>query len=398
VVAGAEWRSETVRYDQPNSSGAPGSVVVNGDRNVTAFFGELRVPLVDAAMQVPAINDLSFTLAARHDSYSDFGHTFNPQYGLLWKPSANVTLRASYGTSFRAPSQFDLYLPTTVISYAIPDPLRKGQQTPVTIAAGGNPNIKPTVARSATAGIVVRPSSVPNFELSTSYWRIEMEKLVTIPPLFLLAATEPDDSGRVVRAERTAEDVAAGFPGVLTHLDVSRVNAGSLNTSGVDFSATYSFDTPYGRFAPSLFATWVSKYETVIFPGEQPVERVSVANSDIGTIPRWRIVASLEWSLRDLNLSVTARHTPHYWDANTLGQVIDRHVGSQTLVDAQASFELGSIFGEHSTWSGVKLTAGVSNLFDKEPEFAEVGREQGYDPSQGDLRQRFGYIRLSKRF
>lgn len=399
VVAGGEWRSEGVRYDQPNSSGAPGSIVVNGDRNVTAFFGELRIPLVDPAMQVTAINALSFTLAARNDGYSDFGDTFNPQYGLLWKPLSDVALRASYGTSFRAPSQFDLYLPrTTYFSLAISDPLRNGQTAIITLDAGGNPNVRPTVARSASAGIVMTPHAVPQLEISASYWRIDMEKLVAIPPMLLLAATDPDGSDRVVRAERTAEDIAAGLPGVLTYLDISRMNTGSLKTSGVDFAAAYAFDTSHGRFAPSLSATWVNQYETVTFPGEPSVERVGVANYASGTIPRWRMVGSLEWSLRGLSLSTTVRHTPHYWDTNAFGQVIDRHVSSQTLVDAQASVELGSVLGESSAWSGTKLTAGISNLFDKEPGFAEAGGAEGYDSSQGDLRQRFGYLRLSKRF
>ena len=76
----------------------------------------------------------------------------------------------------------------------------------------------------------------------------------------------------------------------------------------------------------------------------------------------------------------------------------DRRVSSQTLVDAQASVELGSVLGESSALSGTKLTAGISNLFDKEPGFAEAGYAEGYDPTQGDLRQRFGYLRLSKRF
>jgi outer membrane receptor protein involved in Fe transport len=97
-------------------------------------------------------------------------------------------------------------------------------------------------------------------------------------------------------------------------------------------------------------------------------------------------------------LSTTLRHTPHYWDTNEFGQVINRRVRSQTLVDAQASLELDSVFGQYSGWSGVKITTGVANLFDQEPNFAEVGRELGYDPTQGDLRQRFGYIKLSKRF
>jgi hypothetical protein len=47
---------------------------------------------------------------------------------------------------------------------------------------------------------------------------------------------------------------------------------------------------------------------------------------------------------------------------------------------------------------GLSLQAGVVNLLDEEPPFAEISAPLGYDVTQGDLRQRFGYINLSKRF
>jgi outer membrane receptor protein involved in Fe transport len=180
-------------------------------------------------------------------------------------------------------------------------------------------------------------------------------------------------------------------------LDLSRTNSGSLKTSGVDFAADYSLDTPFGRFASSVSATWVKDHETVFFPGQRTAERVGVADR-AGTIPRWRTTASLGWSLRGLQLTTTVRHTPHYWDTNELGQVITRRVRSQTLIDAQASLELGAVLGDHSDWSGLTATIGVINLFDQEPGFSEMSWDLGYDPAQGDLRQRFGYIKLTKHF
>ena len=62
-------------------------------------------------MQLPALRELSLTLAGRFDRYSDFGDIFNPQYGLVWKPLREVVVRATYGRSFRPPSLYDLYLP-----------------------------------------------------------------------------------------------------------------------------------------------------------------------------------------------------------------------------------------------------------------------------------------------
>lgn len=397
IVAGGEWRAESTRYDRPNAFGVPGSTLVNGERDIAAVFTELRLPLVAHAMHIPAIDDLSFTLAARYDRYGDFGGAFNPQFGLLWQPTPDLMFRASYGTSFEAPSAFDLFFPRTTTSIQISDPLRNGQTARPTVVTGGNHNLDPSTARSATAGILMTPAALPSLHAAVSYWQISIEQLVNIPPALLLAATDPEDSERIVRAERTAADIAAGLPGVLTYLDLTRMNIGSLRTSGVDLALDYSFDTFVGRFVPSVSASWTNEYETILFPGERPVERVGVANFN-GTIPRWRIAASLEWSRRDLSLSTTVRHTPHYWDTNEFGQVIDRRVQSQTLLDAQASFKFDTVFGTHPSWSGLKVTVGVSNLFDREPSFAQVLGAWGHDPSQGDLRQRFSYIKLTQSF
>ena len=56
------------------------------------------------------------------------------------------------------------------------------------------------------------------------------------------------------------------------------------------------------------------------------------------------------------------------------------------------------MIGAESAWQGFELRAGALNLLNEEPSFAEAGLLTGYDPSQGDLRQRFVYLKLSKRF
>jgi iron complex outermembrane recepter protein len=73
-------------------------------------------------------------------------------------------------------------------------------------------------------------------------------------------------------------------------------------------------------------------------------------------------------------------------------------VSSQLIVDVQASLLLDPYLKSDSPWTGFRISAGVTNLFDKRAAFAEVGIDQGYDTSQGDLKGRFGYVRLTKAF
>jgi hypothetical protein len=68
------------------------------------------------------------------------------------------------------------------------------------------------------------------------------------------------------------------------------------------------------------------------------------------------------------------------------------------LFDLQASLQLGKFAPQESAWSGFEIRVGALNLFNSQPPFAEVGWDAGYDFSQANLRQRFWYVKLAKKF
>jgi hypothetical protein len=180
-------------------------------------------------------------------------------------------------------------------------------------------------------------------------------------------------------------------------IDVTRMNYGALSTSGIDVSASMGFDTSIGRFMPQLSATWVHDFTTTDLTDGPDVDRVGVANVQ-GSVARWRAVAGLAWSRQALSISANARYVPSYDDVDAVGHRTGRSVASQLLIDTQVAFDLTKIGGEGSMWQGFELRAGAFNLPNDEPPFAEVGSLAGYDASQGDLRQRFWYLKLSKTF
>jgi iron complex outermembrane recepter protein len=381
VVGGMEVRSEEITFDSLTAG-----ISINPERESSALYAETRVPLMSA---------LQLTLAGRYDDYDDFGSTFNPQFGLAWTPIPQLLLRLSHGTSFRAPSLFELYAPVTVTNEPILDPSRGNEFVVIESRGGGNPALRPEESDSTTFGLVFAPADDHGLRIEASYWRISQDVRVQRLDPNLVLANEEFFSDRVHRAAPTTDDIAAGLPGQLLSLDWTSVNSGSLDTRGLDAQLSLPLETNIGRWTASVAATWVDEYRVADFPTTPPVERVNVASSQ-GTIPRWRASATLDWNYGPAAITTIVRYIGPYRD--TLFDVrTDRTVGAQTLVDLQGSLALS---GAGDSWplSGLTIRLGVINLFDSDPHFSEVGFNTGYDPSLADVRQRFGYISLSKSF
>lgn len=388
TAIGAEWRKEEILQR------STGFAVAN-ERTVRAAFAELRVPIVAAAMDVAGVDALSLNLAVRQDHYSDFGDTTNPQYGLLWQVTPALLVRGTYSTGFRAPSLFELYAPVSRrVGNQVVDTRRNNEVVSVAALAGGNPNLDPITAESFSAGVVLTPAFAKGLRIASSYWRIQMQDRVATFLPTLVVANESLFPSRIVRNPPSPADTAQGLPGTIESVDSTRVNFGLLNTQGIDFDATYPIGSGFGDFSPRLAATWVQQYDSVQVPGGASVNRVALGNS-AGTVPRWRGVASLGWSQRMFSASITARYVHGYAEASLFDTPTGKHVASQTLFDVQGAIDFATA---PSTWlQGLQLSAGVLNAFDAAPRFTAT-TVAGYDPSQGDLRQRFGYISLTKSF
>jgi iron complex outermembrane receptor protein len=377
MILGTEWRKEAVKFD---------SLFGAFEREVAGGFAEVEVPL---------LRELTLTLAGRFDRYTDFGRIFSPQYGLVWRPFRDVAVRATYGRSFRAPSLYELYLPDLSATTQIVDP-RRNESYGALQLAGGTPDLEATRGESFAAGIEFTPEAVSKLKLSATYWHVVMDDRVTaLNPLFAVRH-ESVFADRVLRAEPTAADLAAGRPGRIVQIDSSRLNLGRLETSGIDAGANYQFDVAGNDFTADLKATWIDKYESLDLPGEQAVDRVNVANS-LGTIAKWRAITSLYWHRGPLNATAYVRYIPSYDDTRD-GVRNGRTIPSQTFFDLQMSLDFGKLMGDSRLLRGVEFSAGALNLFNELPHYAEVNGVQGYDTSQGDLKGRFWYLRLGKTF
>lgn len=387
LTIGGEWRTEEWRNDLLPSS---------PQRDIGAAFAETRIPLVRSTMAVPGVESLSFSLGLRGEEYSDLGSRVTPQYGILWSPVPGATLRGSYSDLQRAPSLDDVYGSRVSAPVTLQDPRRGGEASTFTFLGGGNRELDMSSGGSWTIGLELAPSATPDLRFSASYWHTTIEDQVATLPILTLLANEHAFSDRVVRAEPTAQDIAAGLPGKLYSVNLIPRNSSILEASGADARLSFTLETRFGSFSPAVAAAWYEHFALSLGRALPPERRVGIA-SEFGTIPRWRANASLGWSRGALSLFTIANVTAAYADAS-LGVQTGRNIDEQVQLDVQAALRLDPFVAQDSLLKRVKLTAGVANLLSAEQQFSTIALgTAGFDPSQAALlRQRFWYVRLAK--
>ena len=118
--------------------------------------------------QLRLFRRLDLTANLRHESPRDFSDTTTWRVGgVLALPEAALSLHAAYGTSFRAPTLFDLF---GVGSFGF----------------RGNPNLRPERGRGGEAGVTVALGALglPAGQLSATYFRTRITDLIADDPTF----------------------------------------------------------------------------------------------------------------------------------------------------------------------------------------------------------------------
>lgn len=353
-----------------------------GERDVDAFFGELRVPLYDRGDDVGFLQSAEISGAVRNEHYSDFGSaTVWQTLGRIGFWGDAVIVRASYSESFRAPSVAELTAPQTTLFYPsgfLYDPVQACYCENYQME-GGNLDLDPELGETINFGIVIRPPTAPGLHLSLDYWALEISDIIRTPDAqSLLNGTEA--AGSVTRDPLTS----------VPTLDLRWNNGGVREVSGFDIGVVYDFaENALGEFSAYLNATYITKFEED--NGSGAIEYLDEYTSAFGAVPELRLAAGLNWSRGPIDAAFGVNFTDGFRDYVSAPIVIDRRADSQVTVDVQAGYEFGP--DEQSA----RLYLGVQNLFDEGPPFvAESG--DGWDRTFGDLRGRYVYIGARKRF
>jgi iron complex outermembrane receptor protein len=309
-------------------------------RAVKAVGAEVHAPLVGGAAGENRGPRLALEAAARLEDFSgSFNSGVKPSVGVVTRPLPDLTLRASNAWTFRAPTLPQLFSPQSDTYYnTVPDLRRPaaltrddydGPNVPRLVRQGGNPKLAPETGRALQAGAVWSPRQIRGLTLEATWFRYELEDLISgVGPTYVLE-NELGGLGSLVHREPGTENVVnrtaspipvvtgpAGqttavapgqsitVPGRLRRIDIFTVNLSRRFLSGWDFAARQTGEFAFGRVTAAGSASYLDRAASAY-------DRLSPFYEAAGTSgsPRWRGQASLDWARRAWTAGATLAYT-----------------------------------------------------------------------------------------
>lgn len=366
-------------------------------RGINSIFGELFIPLIGPDNAGPLAQELNFSAAVRYDDYEDIGSTTNPKFGLTWRLVDALTLRGSWGTSFRAPSLADTGNPFNTLSNFVDPSLPSGFRR-VLFLRGGNPDLQPETATTWSVGADLEPLSVPGLRLSATYYNVNYENRIATPGNDPLALVRPELAG-LVTLYPSAEAVTAiynapGFAGVpedpasvLAIVDGRKLNLGTVKTDGLEFIGDYQRDTSWGSWQAGFNAAYILNFERAITPQAPLVDIVNTINNPLQFIVRAHVGATVG----GFSARIYANHTGGY-DNDSVDPVQD--VPSHTEFDLALRYTVDAPL---SLMRAVTFTLDVEDVFDNDPPYVRNGN-LAFDPNAHDALGRTVLIGVRTQF
>ena len=412
-------------------------------QSTDSVYVEAQVPLVAEKNAIPGIRSLDVQLAGRSERYTVNAGTpyeyispayyqasnptqglhtkieytsTNPTIGLKYRPIQDLTFRVSYARAFLPPTAQQL-LPNPTLSsyggYLITDP-QNGQTYGVHEIAGGNPNLKPQIAKDWDFGLILEPQALlTGLRMDLEYYRITQPDYITQP--------QPQQvvSNRAY-ASRVTRDPATGL---ITVVNVSYLNAEEYRTSGWDLTMDYRKSTDFGTFNLHGLGTLVEHDQRQYTIGGRFADYVGFPGE--GGEARIKANATFSWEYRRWTLGWTTTYFGSYlqvYGSPGSPYAIQSGQPYTFYTDAQGGYKIPSqvyhdIFVSYvfdktahasestlagKALSGLAIQFRVKNVFNTLPPFdAYYGPASGggnfYSP-YGDPRLRDYRISVSKSF
>jgi len=356
-----------------NRAGSTASAFIDASQDSYYAFGELSVP-VFGPDQLPALGHrLDLSMAARYERYPNVDSVVTPKLGLIYAPSLDVSIKGSWGRSFRTPTLYEQNRPATTSLYAIPA-LGGSPGTGATAiyVAGGSADLRPERSTNWSATLDLHPRWLAGVKLELSYFALRYRDRIVTPITYISQALSNPDYAQYVTANPSAADQAAAVAkgiaftnyaggaynpaNVVALVDNSNVNAGNQTVHGVDILASYERKALGGALRAVVNASYIKSRQQI--SSAQPT---TVMAGTIFNPPHWRARSELGWSNEIVSLvgAVT-----YIGGVNDTRSALSPRIDGMAPVDFTARYHLGRGMG---ALSGIDIIASIQNALNDKP-------------------------------
>lgn len=415
LAIGGEYRQdrnvdgETTLYTSTLTPTAAAPTPLPGARTIKAAYAELLVPVFGDDVTIPGFRRLDISAAVRAEQYSDFGSTQNPKIGVAWESLPGLTLRGTYGTSFRAPLFTELRQdPSSIGYFAFPvtDPQSPTGTSNLLVIRGNDPNLRPERATSWTLGADFKPRFLPGFRAGVTWFKVDYRDRIASPAPnlanFLLNRNvynpilTPNPS-----AARIAEVYASpyyldlfGIPQTATFVaeaDARLQNLSVVKQSGLDFDLGYEFDLAGGRAEIGAAGTYIFYIRQALTETATPIDVLDTVGNPVDLRMRGRV----GWNSGGFGVTLFANYTDGYANRTT---ATPERVGSWTTFDLNLSYRFDNANGP---LAGLSVSLYASNILDADPPYVTytVGAlTSGFDAESANPLGRVVALQITKRW
>lgn len=378
LAVGGEYRWDQFKYNEVLFGEELSDSKLS--RNIYSLFAEMFVPLVEDHSNLKLIDSLNLSISARYDKYSDFGSTTNPKIGITWKPASTLSLKASYGTSYRAPNLIEKTTTNNrIMIIRLNDPSSANGRTSAIVLTGNDPETKSENSESWTLGLNYRPEFIEGLSFDINYFNISYDDRITTP-IGLSRALENDSLFKeLIIRNPTQEQISLlcsspdfessttqcleNFIGAI--VDFRTQNFSKTKINGLDFLITYDSIIGSWQSTVGVQGTYLIDHKEKLGKNSPEIERVDTINHPID----FRLKAYLSVN----NDGIGAFAAGYYSDGykNNISQ-FQRTISSHVSFDASL-FVLFSSKMKISRDAPFRLSLSVTNIFNNKPPYAENG-------------------------
>jgi len=397
----------------------------NGELTTNSVFGEIAVPLHRM---------VDFNAALRFESFDEINEdTVDPKFTVMFRPLESVTIRGSYGSSFRVPSLLQLFGTLTTVANEVDF---DGVAAFRPAISPGSIDLRPEQADTFNVGLswIPREGLLEGLRFDLDYFDYEYDDIITRQdPSDLLAvdnaainaflATNPGTgAGDAVNAGVGLRDqVIRNAEGRLVRTLPLFENANQADVNGLDLTTSYRIDSRLGQWRLGFQGSWMRTYDLEIVNAAGDVETIDAVgfynpdNPVARPLPEWKVTGSIGWTWRNHSAFVLVQHTPElefgldletdggaaasarFW-RQTVALVHGQETAEKFFTETIDSFTPVNVsytydFGQRGVLAGSRITLGINNIANEGPPWVPVNT--GFDATLHDARGRIWYTRLS---